>query len=306
VADLNSSNLSKVRGRSAAFLSTPTPLFVPFLKQPLVVSMGLSPLSIKRWIEPDEQFQRYHQNKLALDAQQPNKVYAELACSFDAQTELSTLLVEHLKQYHGGLPHSLTTNKLNSSNTEREALRNTHNVSRILWHTSLLVQDDICLLQEFNREYRLTAASLCAPSEWCVQDKIGRPISDIHAPVPRLNKKMGKQINHVFAKLSPKRPFERFNWSLKDTDALALFPDRSEKKLINDNIFLRVERQTIVRLPKTKAIAFTIRVYTYPIERIANNKAAMIALKSALDNMSNEEISYKSMGAFREKIRQMN
>ena len=118
-------------------------------------------------------------------------------------------------------------------------------------------------------------------------------MSSIHAPVPELNRTIGKQIQHLFTKLSPLRPYQRFNWSLKDSRQLALFPgdDREHSESLN----LRVERQTLTRLPKTNAIAFTIKIYIYSLEQVAQVEGALPALKLALEGLSPAEIRYKAL-----------
>lgn len=42
----------------------------------------------------------------------------------------------------------------------------------------------------------------------------------------------------------------------------------SEIKLMNQKVFVRCERQTLYRLPKTKALVFSFKTYLYPIADI--------------------------------------
>ena len=59
--------------------------------------------------------------------------------------------------------------------------------------TSLLVPDDLCLIEAGGKQ-RMLAASVCSPSYWNVQDKIGKSLYDVHAPVKSLNEKIGVNI----------------------------------------------------------------------------------------------------------------
>ena len=60
-------------------------------------------------------------------------------------------------------------------------------------------------------------------------------------------------------------------------------------------MFLRVERQTIRRLPKTQAIAFTIRVHVDPLSSIKEDLFLIKGLKKTLKNLSQGMKKYKSV-----------
>lgn len=290
------------------------PLYLPFLKRADVIHMGLSSLQPEQWIEPDELFDDYFQNKTALFNTQPDSVYGELPESLSAQQEFSTRLLSHLTQHHSNRYSVHTSGKEQQKSNDALIFENkTWPIAtneKCLWHSSLWIQDDICLLQEKKGEFILTAASLCAPSEWRLADKLGEPMFNIHAPVPGLNNKIGTQINHVLAKLSPLRPFQRFNWSIKESHQLALIPNQDSLETTSEDssdcsgLYVRVERQTLTRLPKTQAIAFTIRVYIYTLEEVARVDGAINALKKAVESMSAEEVNYKSFASMYPKFRQ--
>ena len=91
-----------------------------------------------------------------------------------------------------------------------------------LWSLSLLVAEDLLLLERDEDRYRLTAASLCSPSHWRLADKIGRPLTAIHDPVPGIHGALSPRIDRFLDHLRPERPVARFNWSVQ-ADA-GLFP----------------------------------------------------------------------------------
>jgi len=294
----------------AAMKQLTGPPYLPFLDNPGIVHMGLSPLSAEHWIEPDSQFLNYYENKQALFATQPEQVYAELPESHAAQKEFAERLSVYLMRYHSGDYFAQTS--LQKKNVIQ--LREHHLTfpvladEQCLWNAGLWIQDDVCLLQERKGQYVLTAATLCAPSAWDLQEKMARPIFDIHAPVPQLNETIGPQINHVLAKLSPLRPFQRFNWSIKGSAKLALFPENNppgndKKKFAEEDLFLRVERQALTRLPKTQAIAFTIRVYLTPLLDLARIPGAIAGLEQAVNSMSAVEVRYKSLAVLYPPLR---
>ena len=71
-------------------------------------------------------------------------------------------------------------------------------------------------------------------------------------------------------------------------------------KSINKNnagnrLFIRVERQTIRRLPSTLSIVFTIRVHVDPLSSIRNNLSLLADLKLAVMNLDDDMKRYKSI-----------
>ena len=137
-----------------------------------------------------------------------------------------------------------------------------------------LVQEDLCILQEVEGELRLTAGVLCFPNRWRLSDKLGRPMMAIHEPVPSYAERLGKPVDRFIGMLAPERPVWRLNWSLTDDPALFQPVGHGRRDTDPDitpenagpRIFLRVERQTLRRLPRTGAVLFTIRTHQRPLE----------------------------------------
>ena len=63
-----------------------------------------------------------------------------------------------------------------------------------------LAQEDFCVMQAGeDGAYALTAALLCAPAHWRLAEKLGRPLGEIHAPVPGFNARLGGPADRFFA-----------------------------------------------------------------------------------------------------------
>ena len=75
--------------------------------------------------------------------------------------------------------------------------------------------------------------------------------------------------------------------------------DNSENRLITTHnagqlMYLRVERQTLRRLPKSKSILFTIKTYMTTIEDLCQDDPCMAKqLSGAVRNVPFEMIKYK-------------
>ncbi|KAJ5342240.1 hypothetical protein N7541_011364, partial [Penicillium brevicompactum] len=167
--------------------------------------------------------------------------------------------------------------------------------------------------------YILEAYAACFPSGFKPRDKIGKRLADIHAPVPGYKEKLEKSMDRFFARLETGRLVKRINWSLTvdeelhsnfDKGGIALegkLEHLSLEDLDLDKTFVRCERQTLHRLPQSKAIVFAFHTYLYPIRDV---KAAGCGedLAAAIDGLQNSKIprifTYKNGDKWANAVRQ--
>ena len=200
--------------------------------------------------------------------------------------ELLDVLKTHLEQYHPN--HKITS--------VADSLP--------LKYASLMVQEDLALMLPRGEEYFLGAASLCAPSNWSLKEKFKSSLVGLHVHVPTYEKKIGSTVNNLFNNLPMERIFQRFNWSVYE-DPKLFQPARSKSQIersrtitednAGDRLYIRVERQTIRRLPETKAIVFTIRVHVNPLLSIKKDLSLLTDLDQALENLTQDMKKYKSI-----------
>lgn len=183
-----------------------------------------------------------------------------------------------------------------------------------------LVPDDFVLMRGGPDGWRLAAASLCFPSSWVLAEKFGKPMSAIHAPVPGFSAgtRNDDLIARMFDRLQSGVIVERFNWSLQGDRALFHpLPDRARDERAraaqsrfpgadpSQNAVIRVERQTLRKLPASGDILFTIRIHLDPLGWIATRPdAAALAASMArqLTDMTPEELAYKGLAADRDRL----
>jgi dimethylamine monooxygenase subunit A len=137
-----------------------------------------------------------------------------------------------------------------------------------------LVQEDFCILQKQGDEHVLTGAVLCFPASWTLGEKFRRPLVAIHDPVAAYDSGIAARVQRLFDGVQPGRPLWRFN-ALHYADP-ALHQPRSvheprPTRSAADAPFLRSERQSILRLPQTRAVVFAI--HTYVVKRRAGEAA---------------------------------
>ncbi len=188
-----------------------------------------------------------------------------------------------------------------------------------LFAASLLVQEDLILMRRDDSGWRLAAGSLCFPSSWSLLEKFGRPLQEIHAPVPGFGPatRSADLINRMFDGLQG-QAVERYNWSIQSGDALyhplsdveridratsrpSRFPDGD----IDAHAFIRVERQTLRKLPVSRDILFTIRIHLDPLKVLARHpdRATLAASFAAqLNALDEAQLDYKGLTADRDRL----
>jgi len=250
------------------------------------VKVGLEPIEESDWLEIDDLFSSEIELKKELYDSHFNEIHQEVNESSESQVELLNLIKTHLKQYHPN--HKIT------SVTDSLPLKK----------ASLMVQEDLVLMLPRREEYFLGAASLCAPSNWSLEEKFKSSLIGLHAHVPTYGKKIGSRVNNLFNNLPNERIFQRFNWSIYENSKL--FQPANRKSQIErsrtitednagDRLFVRVERQTIRRLPETGAIVFTIRVHVNPLLCLKKDLSLLIDLDLAIENLTTDMKIYKSI-----------
>lgn len=125
---------------------------------------------------------------------------------------------------------------------------------------SRLIQEDICILEKRGGEHVLTAALLCFPASWTLAEKIGKPLTRIHDPVPEYAAQIAVRVQRMFDGVRVGLPMWRAN--LLGYDDPALYQPQTEgapRPVGNEvSVYERSERQTVLRLPKTGAVVFAI------------------------------------------------
>lgn len=265
------------------------PRYLPHMENPEVLLMGLSPLRDGAWFETDNDLARYRQHKLDYRQRYGDRAYRAAPSSEMAQRELSARILEYLTTEQPDL-YRLENNQLFCPGVETPLPLESE---QPLWNCSQWVADDLVLMEEIDGEYCLTAASLCCPSHWRLEEKFGRPLGEIHDPIPGFHQALTPRIDRFFKHLRPQHPVVRFNWSIQAYESLSQRPEQEVSIEPGQLLYYRSERQSLVRLPGSNAIAFTIRVYLHPLAALAEVPGAMKTLFNAIDGTPELLADYK-------------
>lgn len=272
--------------------------------QPFTV--GLKPVSEKDWLETDPFLASHLAEKDRLFAERPDDVFRAEPDTKAAQTEVLDLVLDHLKRFHSG------THDVHSSGVRIPAAgrRINHADLPALKTASLMVQEDLVLMRPGENGYRLVAASLCFPSSWSLGQKFGLSMADIHETVPDFNgARMGQMVARLFDNLKPGQLLCRFNWSVYPDEKLyhpgAHHIEVADTARVLASLFLRVERQTLRRLPGSGDILFTIKIHHDPMAALqshANCSDVASGLSRQLLALSNEQLRYKGLHTLRDAL----
>ena len=286
----------------SAFPSSPD--YAPFEAEPFRLSMGLMPLDLKDWIEPDARCAVELKEKERLLTGRHAEVFAALPEANPGAAETLALLVEHLPSRFPELYKRSRERFDNLATGQQWQIHNTP--LHPLDLAGRLIQEDLCLMQRqaHTQVYHLVGASLCFPTRWRLADKIGKPLNTIHAPIPGYAEQLATTMDKFFDRLKVEKPVWRLNWSLMD-DPTLFQPTRSGRKRTDitpenagDSIWLRIERQTLRRLQHTRDILFTIRVYVRPLAHLATQPDHAARLAAALRALPQPVRRYKNLPPF--------
>ncbi|MCP4789294.1 MAG: DUF3445 domain-containing protein, partial [Gammaproteobacteria bacterium] len=250
-------------------INSPLPASLPHMRDNSVMQMGMQVVSDSQWLQPCIDLEPYYQHKQQIHQAYGQQVFDGLPESQAAQRELVDLLKQHLLQDHGQVYAQMgdqLTHLPSGILLDIPAAGGNHS----LWPASLWVADDLLLMQARHGQYCLTAASLCSPSSWRLQDKLGKPMARIHDPVPGIHQQLTPKIDQFLSNMADGQVVQRYNWSLQEAQQLAQFPHSISAPLAADTpLFYRMERQSLRRLPGTQAIVFGIRVYLFDMTSLA-------------------------------------
>ncbi len=173
-----------------------------------------------------------------------------------------------------------------------------------------LVQEDLCILQLRDGVPFLTAGILCFSPGWRLLEKLGRPLADVHGPVPLYADRLARPVDRFMRHVAPGKLAERLNWGLYDSPALFRpgkhFRTEANPAITRENagntLFLRVERQTLSQLEHSGAVLFTIRTHVYKLHRVAAVPDAASRLAEAVRGMPHEMRLYKSFAPFADPL----
>ncbi|HEV3225486.1 MAG TPA: DUF3445 domain-containing protein [Acidimicrobiales bacterium] len=124
-----------------------------------------------------------------------------------------------------------------------------------LERAALRVEEDLCVLVDA----RLAGGCVCAPSHWRLRDKLGLPITEVHQRVPGYRAELASKVDAFLRRLTTATVVGRRNFTVHERPDLYAPVAPDHLGVDPSDQWLRSERQTLRRLPRSDAVLFTIR-----------------------------------------------
>ena len=289
-----------------------SPAHTPYDGSAQPFTIGLQQLDHRDWIEIDDYLVPYLNEKHRLFALHGDKIFVEEPGSERGQREVLDLLGAHLLEHYPAVYSRRGDAIIVAGRDEPIPLGGAD--APFLQRAANLVQEDLVLMRKDERRgWHLGAASLSFPSSWTLLEKFGRSMDEIHAPVPDFGAETRNAglIVRMFDNLRPDRSVWRMNWSLQP-DGELYHPLASHEKggrYTSEDIvaqtFVRVERQTLRKLPASGDILFTIRIHLDPIAALKKHPASRSVVEAfcrQLEALNTEQLHYKGIMAIRDRL----
>ena len=277
-------------------------------KRPFAI--GLEMLDVEEWIEPDANLAHYLDEKDRLFGDRRAEVFCAEDGTAAVQKEVLDLLIAHLPVRFPDI-YRLENGVISVAPANRS-----YDVAA--WRgaplelAARLVQEDLVIMRGSPDGYRFVAGAVTFPSTWSPRHMFGKPMSGIHAEVPGFEGRMGAMVDRIFANLPVEKPVWRLNWSLYEDGDLHQPVIRSvtekwwgEEALDASSVFVRVERQTLRRLPVSKDILFTIKVFVDPADgfrRHPRGRELALGLRDQLLALNGPQLVYKNLTGSRDSL----
>jgi len=304
------------RERINAAPPSESPAYQPYRWASVDFTIGLRPVRQSEWIQFSPRHADNMREKRSRLTAQGDRYYRTLAESLNAQRELRDLVVAHLVTDHADryvLAGSTLTSRHESlawhlDDPQIEPLR----------QLSDIIEEDFMLLQELDGVMRITASSNAYSSSGRLVSAVGETVHWAHLPVPTLSDKLGVRIDRVLSSVHEDTPCERFNWQVTPMATL-FFPDDPHRANANamravrdalcrepgragELLSIRVERQTLSRLPASRAVAFSLHTYSDPLSVLGADPPAALSMLRLLEGYSDSRWHYSEMDIVREPL----
>lgn len=172
------------------------------------------------------------------------------------------------------------------------------------------VQGDFTLQDQRENNLFVEGGMVTSQADWSLNFDAGMSFHEWHGPVPVAHETgvFDRALAYLL-RLQYGKPVRRMNWTLTANPRLDTSPENypvwgPEKAEINaesvgEKLCLRVELQTLTRLPRSNAILFGIRGYLIRLEELVRVKKWGRRLHRVLRDLHPELAAYKGMLRYR-------
>lgn len=143
--------------------------------------MGIRTMDWERWIELDNEWLSYHQQKLERIAERGDRLIMVHDTAKDAAQETLELMSKYVTRRYPTLFRYTDDREEAILIIETGEVYPIRNSPDPMKYAALLVQDDLAIMMEGpDGLYYLRAGAICLAGFWRIEDKFGMPLERIH------------------------------------------------------------------------------------------------------------------------------
>ncbi|KAL2868533.1 heme-dependent oxidative N-demethylase family protein [Aspergillus lucknowensis] len=264
-------------------------------------TMSLTKLEPDWWLELENTYKERVAQRKKLFTEHGEAVLGYLPGSELACKELMEMVLQFLcaryPQYFSLVGQRILKNKILGMEQD---IRAKHPLEIIMDN----VPEDFGIMLRDNKtgNYFLRAGVICSAMGWNVASKIGLQLHQIHDPIPDYKEKMQFSMDRFFTKMPVDKPIQRGSWGLEIGQPLYMPAGDPHEKLRTfqdpnlklEDCYLRVDWQTLRRLPLSGAVVFNFKALFTPVTEFRDEPCIPALVTKIMKEGKENLIKYKA------------
>lgn len=258
----------------------------PWRTGKFIISAGLKPLANNPIFSPEENSEKYHQNKHQARLESLSKIYPPVVGLSVSEIEKTAEVL----RFH--IARDLPLMRFREIRNPKD---------EVDYLISQVPEDFSVWKMEDEKEW-LALIHLSSPNHWDARTKIGKSFFVSHEPIPYIDA-ISKAAPKMFEQIQKRGPVERYAWGVATDDRLNHHPEappgvpeedwkgRSFNHL-DPRLFIRMERQTLFPIDE-KLIGFTIKTTFTDVSSLPLEDLKLI--REAIGGMDEAILRYKGL-----------
>jgi dimethylamine monooxygenase subunit A len=171
------------------------------------------------------------------------------------------------------------------------------------------VQGDFALLDQRDETLYMDAGMVTAQADWSLEFDVGMNFMEWHGPVPMAHQAgVFERALKYLLMLRQGQPVRRLNWTMTINPRLDTSPETYPEwgpdrttitpENVGRKVHLRVELQTLFRMPRSNAILFPLRCYLISLDELVRVPKWGKRLHRVLSTLPKELAEYKGLTRF--------
>ncbi|PLN78030.1 hypothetical protein BDW42DRAFT_202315 [Aspergillus taichungensis] len=263
-------------------------------------TMSLTKLEPDWWIELENTYKSRIAQRNALYAKYGTAVVGYLPGSELACKELMEMVLQFVcaryPKYFSLVDNMVFHNRI--LGTEQD-VRSRHPLEILIQN----IPEDFAIMMRDEKTgfYFLRAGVICSALGWNIGTKIGLQLHEIHAPIPDYREKMQFSMDRFFTKMPTEKPIQRGSWGLEINQPLYMPPGdpheairhTQDPNLRLEDCHLRVDWQTLRRLPLSAGVVFNFKAVFTPVSEFRDEPGIPALLATILKQGKRDLMVYK-------------